>query len=1149
MSSLWVYRVLTWSVLLLGLAVAAVVLSLRYWVLPNVDSYRDKIARTISHVANQQITISRISGNWDGMRPELVLEGVTVFDASGRPALELSRVDNTLSWLSLAVLEPRFHSLEIHQPALDVRRDARGVIAVAGIELKEEGGGFVDWLLRQREFAVRDANISWHDGLRGAPSLELKRVNLVVRNSGGRHRFGLKAVPPPHLASPIDLRGNLRGETVSALEAWGGDLFVQVDYADISAWRTWVHFPVEFPKGAGALRMWATLDGPQVTQLTTDLRLTGVRARLAADLPELDLAELSGRVKWQVSPDRIELSTAKLGFRTGQGLALPPADFLLRLRIGEDENVLAGEMYANALDMEPLVLIADRLPLNPDLRKRLVEVSPKGALYDLNFRWSGDWPDLSQYRLRGRFQNLAMNHIGAIPGFSGVSGSVDGNEQTGSLHFNSTGARLDMPQVFREPLPFDTLTAQLAWGRRGSDYELRLDKVSFSNAHLSGTVFGHYQTAAGAAGTIDLTGNLTRADGRFVGRYMPLVVGKGAREWIDRAFLAGKSDDVSLRLKGKLTDFPFAGNRAGVFHVLAKVTGGVLDYAPGWPKIENIAGELAFRGERMDVNVKQATLLGARLSEVTASIPDLTLHDEVLRVSGDAEGPTSEFLEFIARTPVVDMIDRFTEGMQAQGEGRLALRLEIPLRAREKSKVSGAYQFIDNHIVANAALPPLEHVNGGLDFTESSVRISSATGVFLGGPVSVSAATGRDTTVGMNIQGRVNMDSLRQQAGSPAWSHQLRGAADWKGAIVLRNKVADLTIESDLKGIASDLPAPFVKTVEEVMPLRIERRTTGPQQERLSLAYGKVVSAQLVRRIEGSRTIVSRGIISFGAPAAEPVRDGLWLSGNLKSLDIDRWRALSGGSPGTPFPTPTVDVKIGELTALGRKFHDFAVSGASRGDEWQSRVTAREFDGNLTWRGQGHGRLTVRMRRFSFPRESDAGSAGATAQPAAPERKMDWPALDVFAEQFQFRDKALGALELLAAPSDREWRIERLRVVNSDGTLNADGVWQTEVAQPRTQINFRLEVSDIGKFLARLGYPEGVRRGTSKLEGALQWNGGPQAFDYPLLSGNFVVEAAKGQFAKLEPGIGKLLGILSLQSLPRRITLDFRDIFSEGFAF
>ncbi|MGH8699637.1 MAG: YhdP family protein, partial [Burkholderiales bacterium] len=131
----------------------------------------------------------------------------------------------------------------------------------------------------------------------------------------------------------------------------------------------------------------------------------------------------------------------------------------------------------------------------------------------------------------------------------------------------------------------------------------------------------------------------------------------------------------------------------------------------------------------------------------------------------------------------------------------------------------------------------------------------------------------------------------------------------------------------------------------------------------------------------------------------------------------------------------------------------------------------------------------------------------------------------------------------------RDWRLERLLLTNPESTLTLDGVWQLAPARPLTRINLRLEASDIGKLLTRLGYPEGVRRGTAKLEGSLSWNGSPYELDYPTMTGTLALEAAKGQFVKLDPGIGKLLGVLSLQSLPQRLTLDFRDVFSEGFAF
>jgi uncharacterized protein YhdP len=193
--------------------------------------------------------------------------------------------------------------------------------------------------------------------------------------------------------------------------------------------------------------------------------------------------------------------------------------------------------------------------------------------------------------------------------------------------------------------------------------------------------------------------------------------------------------------------------------------------------------------------------------------------------------------------------------------------------------------------------------------------------------------------------------------------------------------------------------------------------------------------------------------------------------------------------------------------------------------------------------------VTARFSRLVIPEAQPGAVLPASLKPASHDRTSDLPALDVTAEQFQLAGKPLGRLELNATPDGRDWRIERLRITNPDGVLAVDGVWQNWLAQPQTRVKVRFDVADAGKMLVRFGYPEGIRRGTAKIEGTLAWSGNPRKIDYPTLTGNFMLDSTKGQFIKLEPGIGKLLGILSLQALPRRITLDFRDIFSEGFTY
>jgi uncharacterized protein (TIGR02099 family) len=1141
--------VLTWSVLAIGLAFAAAVIVLRHWVMPEIESYRDDIARIISEHTRQKVTIGAVHAQWEGLRPQLVLEHVTVYDAAGRPALELPRVDSTLSWWSVPALELRAHALDIYRPRLNVRRDARDVVSIAGVELAGRGGNdFVDSLLRQREIEVHDATIIWNDELRQAPQLELTSVHLHLVNSGGRHRFGLRATPPQALAAPLDVRGDLKGGTIAALADWNGKLYLELAYADIAAWRTWVEFPIEFPRGAGAVRAWFTFSRDRLVEAVADVRLTGVITRLGADLPQLDLSHLSGRVGWKQSGEGFEVSTSRLGLTTTGGLKLPAADFLLRVNTPGPLRQGGGELRASALELAPLVALADHLPLGQETRKQLAEYSPRGSLREVAVRWSGDWSEPHQYSARGRFQRLSLNRSGRIPGFTGISGTLEASERGGTLFLKSQQATVDMPRVFRHAHELDALSAQVSWSKSGGETELWINNIAFSNAHLAGSVFGIYRTAGATSGSIDLTGRLTRADARFVGRYIPLGVAQKARDWLDAAFIAGRSSNVTLRLKGKLDEFPFSGGRDGVFQVTARVNDGVLHYADGWPDITNIAGDLVFRGSRMDVHAWSGAILGARLARVRVEIPDLGPGSEILNVSGEAEGPTSEFLAFVEKSPVTGMLDDFTRGWQAQGAGRLTLKLSIPLGDTSKSTVAGAYQFTNNAVTMSPELPAVEQAWGRVEFTEKSVRAQDVKAVVLGGPATITANS-RDGSVGIAVQGRINADLARRTG--PQWVQYLRGATDWRAALTARKRNADIVIESNLQGLAVSLPAPLTKPAAETWPTRFERRILAEGRDRLSLSVGEILSMNLQRQLDGAKVAVTRGSVRFGgAAASESDRNGVWVTGAVKALDLDRWIALLGQGPGeTRVDWGGIDVGLGTVDVLGLRFSELRVDASVRDGYWRASLSGKELDGELDWQPAGGGKIVARMRMFAIPPEPPDAGAAASREAQPRKEPQDLPALDVVAEQFVLRDRQLGRLELAVVPEGRDWRLQHLLLTNPESRLTVDGMWQLALPQPMTQINLRLEVHDIGKLLTRLGYPEGVQRGTARLEGSLAWAGAPYELDNSTLTGKLELEAAKGQFVKLDPGIGKLLGVMNLQSLPRRASLDFRDVFSEGFAF
>ena len=1140
------------AALVVYFAFAAVVLALRFWILPQIEQHPEAIAEVISRNIGQRVSIGSVDSGWQRLRPFLALTDVRLYDQEGRVALSLPSVSCTLSWDSIAFGALRFESLSLDKPDLNIRRDNAGTLYVAGVRLDpaETGGGFTNWLLAQNEIIVRDAQVSWEDQLRQAPLLSLADLNFVMRNRGSHHRFALRAQPPRELAAALDIRGDLEGRTFEQLQAWNGKLYAELAYTDLAAWRAWIDYPLEIQRGRGGLRLWLGFADKRLEEGTADVALGNISARLAPGLPLLEMRSLQGRLSAKSSQGGYQIAGNQVALELQSGVTLPPAQFAVRWRPGDDKRAEQGEVRIDALELQPLALLGEYLPLPPQLRKILADAAPQGSVADVHFDWQGPLPNPQRYSLRGHFDRLGMRAYASLPGFSGISGNIDGNEKGGSVLINAGESGVDLPLAFADPAhKFDTLTAQLAWSHVQGELQLKLSNIAFANADLAGTAFGTYTSAAGGPGVIDLTARLSRTDARHVARYIPFM-NKVALDWLDHALLAGHATEMSLRLKGDLKGFPFQSAKGGVFQIAAKVADGKLQYAAGWPTIDGINGQLHFDGKRMEVTSNKASVLGARLTNVHVVLPDLFTPDRVLAVTGQAEGPTAEFLKFIAQSPVNKLTGGFTATMGAAGNGRLQLKLDLPLARLAETKVAGSYQFIANQVSLDADWPPVTQASGRLDFTESGVSMRAVNAQFLGGPVTLAIANQRDGSISVNARGTLNAAVLQSALEQPLL-RQLSGMTAWNASANFRKRGATILVESGLQGITSTLPAPLNKAGADVLPLRFERTVVSEEQgsgwtgppttDRSTLDLGKVVRMEMHRRRDDGKMVVERGAIGINEAPRLP-ETGIVIGGNAPELDLDQWLHVLAGSGGAAAPLSALNLKVGALDVYGKRINDVTLRAGFQGSDWLANINARELSGDVRWRALGKGRVSARFAHFTFPEPTP----GKLADDVPPK---DLPGLDIVADNLVVHDKKLGRLELTAANEGLDWRIEKLTLTTAESQLSADGLWQGVAAQQRTSLNLKLDIKDVGKFLDRFGYPASMQRGSAKLLGKLAWAGNPQTIDYPSLTGDLSLIAEKGQFLKIEPGVGKLLGILSLQALPRRITLDFRDVFSDGFAF
>lgn len=1139
--SLWMYRLTLYVLVGCALLVGSGMLAVRYWLMPNIGGYTEQISQAISRAANQRIVIGSVLGDWNGLRPRLILRDVRLYDRGGQEQLALDVVDSTLSWASVVALEPRFYSIELTGLSLEIRRDAAGELHVAGIALT--GGddpGLTDWLLKQFHVALHDSDITWVDETLGGAPLALKQVEFRVDTLFGRHRFGLRAVPPLEVAAPLDLRGDLHGNTLRDLGLWSGQLFFQVGYADLAALQHWLPLPLEVERGAGGLQVWMDVAAGRLRSITADVGLSDVRTRLRPDLPELELERLLGRLGWSSQPVLLEFWAKQLSFTTPDGLRLAPAD-LSYTRTGAPADPTARyDVQFDALDLAAVTRLVDRLPLEQTLRSQLSELQPRGMVRAFRLSWSGNVADGGEYSMKGGFDGLAVNPSGYVPGFAAVSGKIDATQHGGTLDLYAGASTLNMPRVFLEPLPLESLSAQVAWSMSAGLPLVHLENVTFSSAHLNGSVTGSYQAVAGGPGRIDLVGGLEHAQGSEAWRYIPLVVHPDVRDWLHASIAGGEVREVRFTLRGELQHFPWGDGQSGLFEVAAKLDAGALSYAPGWPSIEGINGRLSVRGHLMTVNIDEASVFGAKLAGVTAVVPDLGSHDPQLQLRGEAEGSTADFLRFVEHSPIDKRINGFGRGVQTSGRGRLALSLDVPLKHSADTQVSGRYRFSDNTMVVGTSGPRLEQVGGVLAFTQEDASLREGSARVFGMPARFTAE--RKTGGGVVVRGggRAELPALGKEL-SLGWMNRLSGSADWTATIELDGQSYALVAESDLRGLASSLPRPLAKPASSSLALRIERRSHGPDQELLAFSIADLLSGQMVRTRDDTARVL-QAEFRLGAHAPEPGRPGVWLAGHTDYLDLDRWRALlevPGG--GVDMPLAGIDLVVDDMYAFSRDWREVSLQARRTEQTWQAVLNSRAAVGSLTWSPE---RLSARFSRLHVP------TMGAVMDvPGAPESSPELPSLDVVAEDFWLGERDFGRLTLAAARHGGDWRIETLDLRCPEGHINMSGTWQAWSSNPTTKVDVRLEASDVGRYFARLRLPEGLKSGSARVQGQLTWNGPPYSLDLPSLGGSFSLEASKGQFVRVEPGIGKLIGVVSLQALPRRVALDFRDVFSEGFPF
>lgn len=945
-----------------------------------------------------------------------------------------------------------------------------------------------------------------------------------------------------------------------------------------------------------------------IRSITADLHVTNASAQLEPALASLNLAKLAGRIEYKSQAGGFTIGSKALELRTKDGVVLPPADFSLMLENQASESTAKGQFSGNGIDLKVMTSLVEFFPVGKEVRALFARYSPRGVVRESSFAWNGYVERLSGYKVKGNVTDFAINAFEKLPGVSGFSGAIEGDSKGGIFNIASKNLTLDAPLQFAQPLKFDELVSGGSWNITADSVEVKLDKVSANNVDLNLEFQGKYSRLRSdgpraaqekGPGALDIKGKIMRGNAIAVASYVPNGLAN-TREYIKWAVQGGEITNADFLVKGDLYEFPFHQGKGGVFKVNANLNKVDFRYAEGWPIVNDIAGVLSFENTKISAKVESARIYSAQLKKTVLGIEDTKIHPSIFSLTSEVDARAEDVSRFLIESPLANSAGAFTKFAALEGPGKLDLSLKIPIgTAEEKAaakvgpSVNGNYQLARGSAKLNFG-PVVSNLSGSVAFTESSVKSSNLQGAAFGNPVVIAIASSGEQGVTTDFTARADVAQLKDVLPFKMPT-QLSGTADFRGRVSPTKNGAELILDSPLVGVVSRLPYPLAKRSEEPRALRVAITDVGQPAERMhvTLAANAAdatagsadpletrVDARVQRRFDsvGAPQGLFGAVVMVGAGAnTASIPEGIWLEGALPKLDFDAWRGAVNGTDapvGTTVPASEknalsiagFDVKLGSVIAYGRTFKAMALKGRRAADDWRFALEGAEASGDLTWRpGAFNDRGSVRARLKNLELVDQTPSATVTAnisnvEPVAAEL----PALDIVAESFKLKDRWMGKLELRATPQGENWRIDGLTISNGHAKLEMDGLWQrrgggaaaaadsrasASLLQSRTVMNLKVETSNLNALMSQFGHGDQIRGGIGKLEGKLSWPG--HAFDFATvsLSGNFKFEGTNGAFTKVEAGPGKLLGLISLQSLPRRITLDFRDIFSNGFSF
>ncbi len=1153
-------RTLLWTALSILIIFAATLVGVGKLLMPYSERYQPSLEAWLSREFGQKVTLESFAGEWNAFGPRLSLRGLRLQPLSGEAGeVAIARAAVDLKPLNVFIPGKALYNFLVIGADLRLIHTRQGQYTLSGFGVGGQG---------------KDEEVSALRNLVGIGELILENSSLEYIDEKHDVRLHLTA---------IDARLKLDDELVSMKiearlsDAGTGRVYGEVDASGLlklagnkglqeAHWQVTVRelllasLPGRLPanpflprEGRVNAEFWCdwAAENPLRVKGVVDLR----NGRLVLDGQETLVEHLNTRLAWKfASKGDWRLDLDELLYDDGLESWIAPSIALAR-NLDEDLGLWISADY---LPLEvPLKLARNIMASYRTAWPRFLPGSASGNVSGLELVLDRRW----RLKLaRGTAHQASVSDWEKWPDVRGIDAGIDLGQGYGTLTLQANRLDVEWPRMFRDPLAF-TLPGcdlDLVWGDR---WQVAFRGCSLMNDDLA--VSGDLLLAGNVGRpAVDLNVEIIHGQLGQLASYWPQgIMRENVLNWLRRGLLGGEISGGRVQIYGDMDDWPFRQNE-GRFEAVGQIDGAELDYVPGWPRAQKVDASVRFTGASMAVKGTIGNIAGAEVRLATADIADLKT--PLLQVRYDAQSTLDTLIGFIVQSPLEQQLNTDLSRFGFSGPADTSGSLHVPLGTTTGELVVDGRVTLhgDRFIDPNSAVV-LDAIEGGIRYSQKGIRGSGLRAQFKGKPARLDLAGDRNAAERFraDVSGTFDVQDVLPDFLLQGYAEleRMQGETDWLVSVVIpavpagQDSGAELVMHSDLVGVAIDLPDPLRKNTGESWPLVLHYPLNG-LSGLLNLDLGDRMQLRLdippVLKNGGGKAVIGRAMVRLGDGPTDLPQPGLIrIEGAADSLDLDGWVDLITARvhEGRGLPSLQLErceVTAGQLRFLDRLFSAVNINLSISQADIKATFSAADINGQVMFNPDSgtSGSLSAEFERLVLAKPVSSG-VDMESNPG------DLPALHLYVRSFQYAGIEMGETRIEAYPTATGFHFEKVESESDHLSVRASGDWLRVDEGQRSDFSILVTAESLGELLHSMDFGSSLEGGQTVLHFDAWWPGSPAAFALSRLNGELEFSVSQGQITNAGSGTGRILGLLSIQALPRRLALDFRDVFDSGFVF